>query len=114
MDQVTKLNNYRKILPQVLEYHAALPAEPTNAESIPICDPVHDNYLLMDIFPDPKGSAAHIVVHLRLKNGKVRVERDGIEDGIAQDLIKAGVAEKDIEYTFYGEDPEFFYESAAA
>lgn len=114
MDQVKKFDNYRTIMQKVLEHHAALPAEPQNVESVPICDLVHDNYLLMDIFPNPKGSAGHIVVHLRLKDGKVRVERDGIEDGIAQDLIEAGIAPEDIVFTYYGNEPETYYQLAAA
>ena len=114
MDQVDKLNSYRRILQQVIEMHAAMPGEPAEVESIPICDSVHDNYLLMDVNPSSKGSAAHIVVHLRLKDGKVRVERDGIEYGIAEDLIEAGIAKEDIAYTFYGRDLIPVPESAAA
>jgi hypothetical protein len=114
MERVEKLNSYRRILQQVIEMHAAMPREQENVESLAICDSVHDNYLLMDVFPDPKGSAGYIVVHLRLKDGKVRVERDGIEYGIAEDLMEAGIAKEDIAYTFYGRDLIPVPESAAA
>ncbi len=113
MDEVSKLNRYRQILQQVVEHHAAMPAEPAHVESLPICDPVHDDYLLMDVDRSPKGSVGYIVLHLRLKDGKVHVERDGIEDGIAQDLVEAGVAEEDIVYTLYGEALAPLYERAS-
>ena len=114
MDQIDKLNHYRQILQRVVEHHAAMPAEPERIESLPICDPIHGDYLLMDVDRSPKGGAGDIVFHLRLKDGRVQVERDGIEDGIAQDLIEAGIAEEDIVYTFYGEEPALEYESAAS
>ncbi|MDX2043523.1 MAG: element excision factor XisI family protein [Acidobacteriota bacterium] len=113
MDQIAKLNRYRQILQQVVEHHAVMPAEPEHIESLPICDPVHGDYLLMDVDRSPKGSGA-VVFHLRLKDGKVQVECDGIEDGIAQDLIEAGIPAEDIVFTFYGNKPQPYYELAAA
>lgn len=114
MDQVNKLDFYRGILQQVIEGHAAKPGEPAHIESHPICDPIHGEYLLMDVDRSPLGGPGIIVVHLRLKDGKVLVECDGIEYGIAQDLIEAGVAEEDIVHTFYGEEPVLEYERVAA
>ena len=114
MDQVDKLNHYRQVLQQVIEHHAGMPAEPAHIESLPICDAVHGDYLLMDVDRSPKGCPGNIVVHLRLKDGKVHVERDGIEDGIAQDLIDAGIAPEDIVFTFYGNEPASYPELAAA
>lgn len=114
MDQVDKLNRYRQILQKVVEHHAAMPAEPQHIESLPICDPIHGDYLLMDVDRSPKGGPGEVVFHLRLKNGKVQVERDGIEDGIAQDLIEAGIQPEDIVFTFYSNESEPYSEKAAA
>lgn len=114
MDNLDKLERYRQILQRVVEYHAAMPGEPEDVESIPICDPVHDNYLLMDVGQEGNRRAAYVVFHLRLQDGRVRVERDGIEYGIAQDLIKAGIAEEDIVFTFYGAEPRSIAEPIAA
>ncbi len=104
MDQTTKLNQYRQLLQEVIEMHAAMPGVPETTESVPICDPVHDNFLLMDIGGEGRKRKGYIVVHLRLKDGKVRVEQDGIEYGIGQDLIEAGIPEEDIVYTFYKDE----------
>lgn len=104
MDQRDKLNHYRQILQRVIEMHAEMDCEPANTESLPICDLVHDNFLLMDISGEGKARKGYVVIHLRIKNGKVRVEHDGIEYGIAQDLIEAGIPKEDIVFTFYKKD----------
>jgi hypothetical protein len=114
MDNLEKLDRYRQILQRVVEYHAAMPGEPEDVESIPICDPVHDNYVLMDVGSESNRRVPYIVFHLRLQNGRVRIERDGIEYGIAQDLIDAGIPEEDIVFTFYDKDPRPLAESIAA
>ena len=42
------------------------------------------------------------VIHLRLRDdGKVLIEYDGIEYGIAHDLIEAGIAKEDILLNMY-------------
>jgi hypothetical protein len=114
MDQAEKLNRYREILQQVVERHAAMATEPAEPESVPICDPVHGNYLLMDVGWEPEGRAYYVVFHLRLKDGKVRIERDGIEYGIARDLIEAGIPEEDIVMAYYGREPRPLTELMAA
>jgi hypothetical protein len=51
----------------------------------------------MDADYDHVGRADDVIVHLRLRDdGKVLIEYDGIEYGIAQDLIEAGIAHEDI------------------
>ena len=104
MDQVEKLNRYRQILQAVVEEHAAMPGEPEDVEAIPICDPAHDNYLLMDVGRNGKGRTGYVVFHLRLMDGKVRIERDGIEYGIAQDLLDAGIPKEDIVLSYYSNE----------
>jgi hypothetical protein len=43
-----------------------------------------------------------VIIHLRLRDdGKVLIEYDGIEYGVAQDLIDAGIAREDIMLNMY-------------
>lgn len=117
MDNTEKLNQYRRILEQVIEKHAAMPGEPETVESIPVCDSVHDNYLLMDVgwYLAERAERAHyVIVHLRIKDGKVRIEQDGIEYGIAEDLIEAGIPKEDIVLAFSDQEPRTLTELAAA
>ena len=102
MDQHTKLARYRQILRQVMETHAAMKPADRQLDSLAICDPSNDNYLLMDVGYDHVGRADDVIVHLRLRDdGKVLIEYDGIEYGIAHDLIEAGIAKEDILLNMY-------------
>ena len=114
MDQIEKLNRYRHILQQVVEKHAAMIPASEQPESVPICDPVHDNYLLMDVGWGHAGRAHDIVFHLRLRDGKVWIEWDGIEYGIAHDLLEAGIPKEDIVMAFYSPTPRPLTELVAA
>ncbi|HZS06367.1 MAG TPA: element excision factor XisI family protein [Blastocatellia bacterium] len=96
MDQVEKLNSYRRALQQVIEKHARMPAEPSDSEAIAVCDPASDNYLLLDVGWEADGRVHYVIIHLRLKDGKALIEKDGIEYGVAQDLIEAGIPAEDI------------------
>jgi hypothetical protein len=102
MDQLTKLERYRHILRQVVEHHAAMKPSDRQIDSLAICDPSNDNYLMMDIGYDHVGRAHDVIIHLRLRaDGKVLIEYDGIEYGIARDLLEAGVAKEDIIFNMY-------------
>lgn len=114
MDQVAKLNNYRRILEQVTEQHALMPGIPETVAGMAVCDFARDQYLLLDVGWSPQGRAHDIVFHLRLKDGKVLIERDGIEYGIAQDLIAAGIPAEDIVVAFARSEPKSLHELAAA
>ncbi len=104
MDQLNKLDRYRQILKQVVEHHAALKPGDRQLDSIAICDPSNDNYLMMDVGYDHVGRADDVIIHLRLRaDGKVLIEYDGIEYGIARDLLEAGVAREDIFFNMYRE-----------
>ena len=114
MDGIDKLNRYREILKQAIEHQATFKASDRQIESVPICDPVHGHYLLMSLGWDHVGRAHDILIHLRLKDGKVRIEWDGIEEGIFNDLVKAGISEEDIIFAGRNEDVELLSELAAA
>ena len=102
MDTATKLANYRAILRQVVNHHAAMKPSNRKIDSLAICDPSNDNYLMMDTGYDQLGHTNEVIIHLRLReDGKVLIEYDGIEYGIAHDLIEAGIAKEDILLNMY-------------
>ncbi len=114
MDRVAMLDKYRSILQQVVDKHARMIASDRQIESVSICDTVSDNYMLMDVGWDHVGRAHDIVFHLRLKDGKVWIEWDGIEYGIAHDLLEAGIPKEDIMMAFYDPTPQPLTELIAA
>jgi len=101
-------------LQRVVEKHAGVSRREDQVEIVPICDTVHDNYLIMRLGWDRVGRAHHILFHFRLKEGKVWIEWDGIEYGIAHDLLEAGIPKEDIIMAFYGREPRPLTELVAA
>ena len=96
-----KLIHYRKIIQAILANHAQYKPSHGEIEPIQICDLEHDNYLLMDLGWDRSGRVHDVVFHLRIKEGKIWIEWDGIEQGITQELLEAGVLKEDIVLGFY-------------
>ena len=114
MAQVEEIENYRRILCEVIERHARLAASTPQPETVPVCDTEHDNYLLVDVGWETEERAHYVVAHLRLRDGKVWIEKDGIEYGIARDLLAAGIPAKDIIMAAYSPRPIPLTELAAA
>ena len=114
MDQFNKLDHHRQLLQQIIRQHAAMKLGDRQLESLAICDPTNDNFLLMDVGYDQAGRADDVIIHLRLRaDGKVLIEYDGIEYGIARDLLDAGIAPDDILFNMYA-TPRPFKEAIAA
>jgi len=114
MDRINKLNRYQEILNQVIEHQATFKASDRHIESVPISDPVHGHYLLMSLGRDHAGRAHDILIHLRIKDGKVYVEWDGTEEGIFNELLEAGIPKEDVVFPTSDEDFETMQESIAA
>jgi hypothetical protein len=100
MERVTR---YRKIVQAVLARYDALLRQqpPAGVESHLIFDEHRDEYLLVKSGWSPEQRRVRgIVVHVRLKDGKVWVEEDWTEDGVATDLLDAGIPKEDIVLAF--------------
>jgi hypothetical protein len=97
MDKVT---NYRCILRNAVNQYARYQPSHGQIEAIPVCDLKNDNYLLMHTGWDNIRRTHATVLHLRLRDGRVLIEKDGLEHGVTQDLLDAGVAPRDIVYAF--------------
>lgn len=96
-----KLDSYQKIIHDIVKKYAKYKPSHGKIEAIPICDVEKNNYLLMGVGWDRTGRVHDVVLHLRIKDDKIWVEWDGIEQGITQDLLEAGVLEEDIMLGFY-------------
>jgi hypothetical protein len=96
-----KLSHYRDIVKQVLAQHAEYVPSHGQIETIPIFDERNEHYLLLDLGWDRTGRVYSTVLHVRLRDDKVWVEKDGTETGIAQELLEAGVPKEDIVLGFY-------------
>lgn len=88
MDQ---LNHYRQLIQDVLETHAQIPYKHGDIQFETVFDTVRDRYLLMILGRDKKRYQHGCLIHVDIVNGKIWVQRDGTEVGVANEFVKAGV-----------------------
>jgi hypothetical protein len=103
---------YRTLIKQIMTEYATLAAQQPvpGVETLLAFDEERDQYLWLQV-----GWAGHrrvqaITLHVRLLNGKIQVEQDWTEDGIATDLLQAGVPPEDMLLAFH--EPELTHPAA--
>ena len=111
MDQLAK---YRTLIKQILLRHAEYAPTLGEVESLPVFNEQNDHYFLVDFGWNRTGRVHLVILHLQIKNGKVWIERDGTEDGIAYDLMEAGIPQEDIVLAFYRPERRAITEFAVA
>lgn len=85
-----RLESYRQIIESVLEEYAKLSYAYGDVQRQTVFDRVGDHYLLV-ISGWDDGRVHGCIIHLDIINGKVWIQRDGTEDGIARELEQAGI-----------------------
>jgi len=93
----SQTENYRRILQQVAERHAQF--QPANGviKTHAVCDRETDDYMVVDSGWNEKGRRIYdVVLHFRLQDGIVSVERDNTDAEVVRELIAAGIETGDI------------------
>jgi XisI protein len=105
-------STYRELIKRILTEYANLTlSQPVpGTETLLAFDDEHDQYLWLRVGWLQQRRVQGITVHVRLINGKIQIEQDWTEDGIATELIRAGVPREDIVLAFH--EP-FLQQSAA-
>jgi XisI protein len=106
------LNSLYQIIYPILKEYADLPYHYGDLKHQLIVGEDRSQYLLMTIGWE-KGMRVHgCLVHLEIINDKIWVHRDGLEDGIANDLVAAGIPKSQIVLGFHPEDVRPYTEFA--
>ena len=111
MDKVAR---YRAIVKQVLTRYAEQYPSHGQIETAPLFDDVTDHYMVVDYGWDRTGRVHAPILHVHLREGKVWVELDNTEDGIAPILLAASVPQQDIVLAFYRPERRRLTEFAVA
>ena len=90
------LETYREIIERVLSDYAAVPYAHGDFQTEVVFDRDRDRYLLIDVGWDGKRRVHGCIVHIDMINGKLWIQRDGTEQGIALDLEQAGIPKEHI------------------
>jgi len=97
-----KLTTYRNLIQRLLtEYAALVNRQPTpGVETLCIFDEERDHYLLVTVGWAQNHRVRNTTLYVRLRDGKFWIEEDWTEEGIAMDLLHAGVPKDDIVLAF--------------
>jgi hypothetical protein len=112
-----KLASYRRIIKQLLiDYKTMINQTPfpKDVETDVVFDEERDHYMLVNVGWANRKRFRGTTVYLRLRNGKIWVEEDWLEDGIVKDLLAAGVPHDDIVLAFQHPDMRPLTEFAVA
>lgn len=93
-----KIAQYRNAIKALLNQHHELVSQQPQpgVDSLLAFDDEHDQYLWLQSGWTKRHRVHGITLHVRLHNGKIWVEEDWTEDGIATELVNAGVPREDI------------------
>lgn len=86
-----KLDIYRQIIETVLTEYTRVPYAYGDIQTETVFDRVNDRYLLMNVGWDNNRRVHGSLVHIDIINGKLWIQRDGTEHGIAKELVRAGI-----------------------
>lgn len=97
-----KLSRYRDLIKQNLCERATLmrsqPVE--GVDTLYIVDEMSDQYVLCSVGWHDGKRVRYTTLHVRICQDKIWVEEDWTEEGIATDLVAAGVPKEDIVLAF--------------
>lgn len=97
-----RLKLYRQIIQEVLrEYHQLNIKSNSTIESTLAFDEKQDQYLLLLMGWQKDERIKSVMIHIRLQDGKVWIEEDWTEDGVATDLLAKGIRREEIVLAFH-------------
>ena len=85
------LKTHRQLIRKILTDYAKIPYAHGNIQIETVFDSESDRYLLMIVGRDNCRRIHGCLVHIDIINGKIWIQRDGTEYGIANELVDVGV-----------------------
>ncbi len=98
------LETYRQLIKKVLGEYARIPYAYGDIQSHVFCDHEGDHYLLLVMGWEGARYVHGCIIHLDIIDGKVWIQRDGTEHGIADELEEAGIPKDHIILGFHPAD----------
>lgn len=97
-----KVDKQRMLVKKILHEYAQLAnVSPDGVETQLVFDEERDHYMAFRTGWWGKKRIHSAVIYVRLHNGKIWIEEDWTEEGIATDLLAAGVAREEIVLGFH-------------
>jgi hypothetical protein len=90
------VDTYRTVIQQILSEYANIPYSQQGIQTQTVFDQQSDHYLLLLIGREGAKRVHGCLVHLDIIHGKIWIQRDGTEEGIATELLRAGIPKEQI------------------
>lgn len=96
-----RLELYRQAITETLQYYAELPYRYGAIKTSFIISQDQNHFLLVDDGWQNGMRVYGVLVHAEIRNDKIYIQRDGTEEGITDDLLRAGVQPQEIVLAFH-------------
>ncbi|MBI3958122.1 MAG: XisI protein [Chloroflexi bacterium] len=111
MDRIAK---YRQIIKDVITKYAQFYPAYGTIDVETIFDEAKDHYEMMYVGWQKHRRVHGCVLHIDIRGGKVWIQHDGTEDGVAEELVEAGIPRDHIILAFHPEDVRQYTDYAIA
>lgn len=108
------INHYRQLVQDLLQEYSNIRANNEEVEAEAIFDTQRDRYQVVHVGWSNKRRVYGCVLHLDIKDGKIWIQHDGTEGGIANELVERGVPKHDIVLGFHSPFKRQFTEFAVS
>ncbi len=105
--------NYSELVQTIIKGHVGNSLN-GNTEVHLIFDTERSRYQLLHIGWSGLSRVFGCIIYVEIKDGKIWIERDGTEIGVANELVEAGVPKPDIVLAFHAPYKRKFTEFAAS
>jgi XisI protein len=99
-----RLNRYRQIIRSALKPYADISYANVKVKNCSAFDAETDQYIILSEGWDNDRHLHGVLIHVEIIDTKIWIQVDGTEDGIAEELIQAGIPKEDIVLGFH--EPE--------
>ncbi|MGK7889403.1 MAG: XisI protein [Leptolyngbyaceae cyanobacterium] len=96
-----QMNQWRETLTTILRYYAGLPYSYGEINNLLIISQDRNHFMLVNEGWDQRRRVYGTVVHAEIRAGKIWIHYDGIEEGITDELVEAGVPKRCIVLAFH-------------
>ncbi|MGK7889460.1 MAG: XisI protein [Leptolyngbyaceae cyanobacterium] len=90
------VDQYRQLVQTLLEEYSNIRSYNEEVEAEAIFDLKRDRYQVVHVGWSNKHRVYGCILHLDIKDGKIWIQHDGTEGGIANELVAHGVPKQDI------------------
>lgn len=90
------VETYRTVIQQILSTYADIPYSQPGIQAQTVFDQHGDHYLILLIGREGAKRVHGCLVHLDIIQNKIWIQRDGTEEGIATELLQAGIPKEQI------------------